>query len=245
MKTGDSIQQKSDYGQDMPGIIITSAVLSVVMLALSYWQLTTYAETDSTQPFIIGTALAVLGVFLLTTSLAGIWSSRKGKLILRDKVMSLLRFKGNETVLDLGCGKGLLLIEAAKRLPEGKAIGADLWDKTLEYSYTAQMAINNAAIEGVADRVEVVTADAQSMPFANETFDVVMTSLMMHHVPDTQKAISEMIRVLKPGGKLVIADVNSKRFIPLFKRAGLKKVENHYATRLFFVPAKIVTGVKS
>lgn len=244
MKTTNSTQQKSDYGQDMPGIVITSAVLSVIMLALSYWQLKTFMKTDLTQNLIIGSALVALGVFLLTTSLAGIWSSRKGKLILRDKVMSLVRFKGNETVLDLGCGKGLLLIEAAKRLPKGKAIGADLWDKTLEYSYTAQMALNNAIAEGVADRVEVVTADAQSMPFANEMFDTVMTSLMMHHIPDTKKAISEMVRVLKPGGTLLIADVNGKRFAPIFKEMGLNNVEMHRATRLFFVPAIVIKGEK-
>jgi len=244
MKSTSSTQKKSDYGQDMPGIVITSAILSIVILALSYWQLKKYMEIDSTQNLFVGMALAVLGVFLLTTSLAGIWSSRRGKLILRNKVMSLLRFKGNETVLDLGCGKGLLLIEAAKRLPAGKAVGADLWDKTLEYSYTAQMALNNAVAEGVADRVEVVTADAQSMPFANESFDTVMTSLMMHHVPDTQKAVSEMVRVLKPGGRLLIADVNGKRFVTVLKEMGLNNVEMHRATRLFFVPAIIIKGEK-
>jgi uncharacterized membrane protein len=64
--------------------------IGVVMLALSYWQIKTYQETDSTQNLIIGSALVVLGVFLLTTSLAGIWSSRKGKLILRKQVISLV-----------------------------------------------------------------------------------------------------------------------------------------------------------
>jgi arsenite methyltransferase len=246
MKINNSNQsKKADYGQDMPGIIITAFIAGIVLTALAIWQYQRYYTGESNQTLVMVIVLASFAILLFTLAIVGMWSSRFGKLILRDKVLGKLNFKGSESTLDLGCGKGLLLIEAAKRTPDGKATGADLWDKTLEYSYTAQMALNNAKIEGVSERVEVVTADAQAMPFADNSFDTVMTSLMMHHVSDTNKALNEMIRVTKPGGTIVIADVNSKRFVPMLKSLGLSKVESYFATRLFFIPAYVIMGVKS
>jgi arsenite methyltransferase len=243
MKKDSHIQsKKADYGQDMPGIIITTSIIGIIFMALAGLLYHHYYITGNLLMVII---FALLAVLMFSLSIVGIWSSRYGKLILRDKVLSKLSFNGSESTLDIGCGKGLLLIETAKRTSTGKATGADLWDKTLEYSYTPQMALNNAQIEGVSDRVEVVTADVQAMPFANSSFDIVMTSLMMHHVPDINKALSEIVRVTKPGGTIVIADVNSNRFVPMFKSLGLLRVESHYATRLFFVPAYVVIGVKS
>jgi cyclopropane fatty-acyl-phospholipid synthase-like methyltransferase len=56
-----------------------------------------------------------------------LYSSRVGKLRMRGLVIDALGLRGNERVLDVGCGRGLLLIEAAKRLPEGEAVGLDLW----------------------------------------------------------------------------------------------------------------------
>ena len=237
--------KKADYGQDMPGIIITASIAGIVFTVLAIWQYQRYNTGENNQTLVMVIVLSSFAILLFTLAIVGMWSSRFGKLILRDKVLGKLNFKGSESTLDLGCGNGLLLIEAAKRTPDGKATGADLWDKTLEYSYTAQMALNNAKIEGVSERVEVVTADAQAMPFADNSFDIVMTSLMMHHVPDTNKALNEMIRVTKPGGTIVIADVNSKRFVPMLKSLGLSKVESYFATRLFFIPAYVVMGVKS
>jgi len=246
MKTNKNNQsKKANYGQDMPGIIITALFLGILLAALAIWQYQNYITGHNNQTLVIVIVFASFGLLFFTMAIVGIWSSRYGKLILRDKVLSKLNFKGSEKILDLGCGKGLLIIEAAKKIQGGKAVGADLWDNTLEYSYTAQMVLNNAEIEGVSNRVEVVTADAQDMPFANNSFDIVMTSLMMHHVPDKNKALKEMIRVTKPGGTIVIADVNSKRFIPMLKSLGLFHVESHFATRLFLVPACIVMGIKS
>jgi arsenite methyltransferase len=246
MKTNRNKQSmKADYGQDMPGIIITASILATILLTLAFWQYHQYIVSQSNQHLIITIVFALLGILLITMAISGIWSSRYGKLILRDKVLSKLNFKGNETVLDLGCGKGLLLIEAAKRIPKGKAIGADLWEKTLEYKYSPQMVLDNAKIEGVSDRIEVITANAQVLPFTDNSFDIVMTSLMMHHVPDINKALAEMVRVLKPGGTIVIADVNSKRYVPILKSLGLAQVDSHFATRLFLVPTYIIMGLKS
>jgi arsenite methyltransferase len=244
MKT-NQIKQKANYGQDMPGIILVAIILSIVLMVLAFWQYhlyeTRYIHKDLLASLVLG-SIALLFIFMASV---GIWSSRFGKFILRDKVLSKLNFKDTETILDLGCGRGLLLIEAAKRLSRGKAVGADLWLGNLEYKNSAQMVIENAKIENVLERIEVVTADALALPFADSSFDKVLTSLMMHHVADTKKALNEMVRVLKPGGTLVIADVNSKQYIPILRSMGIDKIESDYATRLFLVPAYIVKGLKS
>jgi len=229
----------------MPGIIVASSILAFALLSLAIWQYNRYSLNEvNPHPVTAIILVSTASLFLFITAV-GIWTSRYGKLLLRDKVLSRLSFKGSETILDLGCGRGLLLIEAAKKIPNGKAIGADLWLGNLEYKNSPQMVLDNAKIEKVSDRVEVITADAENLPFAENSFDMVMTSLMMHHVHDTNKALAEMFRVLKPGGTLVIADVNSKRFVPVFKSLGLNQVEIHYSTRLLFIPAYVIMGKKS
>jgi ubiquinone/menaquinone biosynthesis C-methylase UbiE len=67
----------------------------------------------------------------------------------------------------------------------------------------------NAALAGVADRVQVESADSRDLPFADGRFDIVLTSLMLHHMDTAGRvtAVREMVRTLKPGGKLVIADI--------------------------------------
>ena len=246
MKTNQNKQlKKADYGQDMPGIIVAVSILALVLLALAFWQYRQNAVNQSSQCSITSMILASIAVIFIFIAFIGIWSSRFGKLILRDKVLSKLAINGSESILDIGCGRGLLLIELAKKIPQGKATGVDLWLGNLEYKNSPQMVLDNASVEGVSNRIEVITADALALPFNNNSFDMVTTSLMMHHLTDIYKALNEMVRVLKPGGTLVIADVNSKRYVPILKSLGFMQIEIHYATRLFLVPAYIVICLKS
>jgi SAM-dependent methyltransferase len=237
--------RKVNYGQDMPGIIIATSILAIVLIVIAIWQYHQYALSFNNQNLIASIILFSIAVLFLFIDFVGIWSSRYGKLKLKDKVLSKLNFQGSESILDIGCGRGLLLVEAAKHIPKGKATGVDLWLGNLEFKNTPQMVLENAKIEGVSDRTEVLTADAQALPFNDNTFDVVMTSLMMHHISDINTALHEMVRVLKPGGTLVIADVNSIRYAKMLQSLGLVNVETHYATRLFLVPAYIVKGEKT
>jgi arsenite methyltransferase len=246
MKSTDKYQaQRANYGQDMKGIVIFAASMSLLFLSLAFWQFIAYISSNCNYKlnlFIIVAAFAILFIFITIVS---IWSSRRGKLKLRDKLMNNLKLNGTELILDLGCGNGLLLLEAAKRIPLGKAIGADNWSKTLEYQYNAQMVLNNAKIEGVLDRIEVITADALSIPFPENSFDVVMTSLMIHHISDKAQVFKEMLRVLKPEGIVIIADVMAKRYITVLELLEVKDISSKYATRLFFMPVYLVKGSKS
>jgi arsenite methyltransferase len=67
--------------------------------------------------------------------------------------------------LDVGCGRGLMLVGAGKWLTSGKAIGIDLWQQQDQANNSSSATLSNAAIEGVADRIEVKTADMCELPF--------------------------------------------------------------------------------
>ena len=109
-----------------------------------------------------------------------------------------------------------MLIEAARRLPRGRAVGADLWTND-QSGNGADATLANAVAAGVADRVEVHTADMTSLPFADASFDVVTSALAIHNIAaqqDRYRAVDEALRVLRPGGQLLIADISfqAKRY---------------------------------
>jgi ubiquinone/menaquinone biosynthesis C-methylase UbiE len=124
-------------------------------------------------------------------------------------VLDGLQLAGDETLLDVGCGHGLLLIGAAKRLPRGRAVGIDLWSQVDQGNNSKEATLRNAELEGVADRVEVHTGDMRQMPFADATFDAVVANLAIYNVPSHEgrrQAISEIVRMLTPGGRVALMD---------------------------------------
>lgn len=138
-----------------------------------------------------------------------IYATRSGKFVVWDRVLDELRLRGDETVLDLGCGRGAVLLAAAKRLPQGHAVGVDLWQAD-QTDNSTEATLANAALENVADRVELHTADMTALPLADESVDVVVSSLAIHNIPShagRRQALDEAVRVVRPGGRLAIADL--------------------------------------
>jgi SAM-dependent methyltransferase len=87
--------------------------------------------------------------------------------------------------------------------------------------------LRNAALEGVADRVEVVEADARSMPFEPGTFDVVVSMLCLHNIDRGRNdALGEIVRVLKPGGSILISDFADTREASAFLASAGLDVEH-------------------
>jgi arsenite methyltransferase len=155
-------------------------------------------------------------------------SSRAGKLAGRDRVLDDLPWRGDESVLDVGCGRGLLLIGAAKRLTTGRAVGLDLWRRQDQAGNDPAATLANARAEGVAERVELCDGDARRLPFDDSTFDVVVSSLALHNIVGAAgraTAIGEIARVLRPGGHVAILDYrNTGQYAAVLITAGLRDV---------------------
>jgi arsenite methyltransferase len=106
-----------------------------------------------------------------------------------------------ETVVDIGCGAGMDLLLAARRVgPEGRAIGVDMTDAMVE------RARKSSAASG-KEQIEVRKGDATSLPVADETIDVVISNGVLNLVPEKELAFAEIVRVLKSGGRLHLADI--------------------------------------
>ncbi|MFF2352773.1 class I SAM-dependent methyltransferase [Kitasatospora sp. NPDC058115] len=145
--------------------------------------------------------LASAGVYLHTTL--------RGKLRVWERELDRIGLKGDERLLDLGCGRGAVLVAAARRLPAGHADGADLWSREDQSGNDSAVTLANAAAAGVAGRVAVHTADITALPFADDSFDVVTSALVIHNIPtreERERALDEAMRVLRPGGQLLVAD---------------------------------------
>lgn len=185
------------YGVDAPGIPAVFGAAGVACwLAAAWWT-----------PGRI--ALAAAGSVLLCLTGVYLHTTLRGKLRIWERELDRAGLTGDEQLLDLGCGRGAVLIEAAKRLPAGRAVGADLWSKD-QSGNRPDATLANARAAGVADRVEVHTADMTALPFADGSFDVVTSAMAIHNIPGADgrlRAVDEAMRVLRPGGQLLIADI--------------------------------------
>jgi hypothetical protein len=219
--------ERADYGIDAP-VVVRNLFLAGVS-GLSVWSIARFAvwfmHLHPTR-FWLEMAGASLNCGVLCTVM-GLWilyESTIGKKIKRDRLLDQLVWTGRERVLDVGCGRGLLLIGAAKRLSTGTATGIDIWQAEDLTGNHADAALENARREGVAHKVEVQTADMRQMPFAGEMFDVVVSRAAIHNIYNAEgrdKAIREVARVLKPGGIAAIDDIRHLRqYARIFSRSG-------------------------
>jgi arsenite methyltransferase len=152
---------------------------------------------------------AVLAAGMAATVALYMYATRSGKFVVWDRILRDLRLHGEETVLDLGCGRGAVLLAAAKLLPGGRAIGVDLWQAD-QTDNSPETTLANAVAEAVADRIEVHTADMTALPLADESVDVIVSNLAIHNIgthAGRRQALDEAVRVLRPGGRLAIADM--------------------------------------
>ena len=146
-------------------------------------------------------------------------------------IVSLLHLKGDDRVLDLGCGTGVLTRMIADKLVqggEGVCIGIDAAAKMVSVARKKRQTDNC--------RFEVMAAE--SLSFKDESFNSVVSSLFFHHVEKElkEKSLSEAFRVLKTGGSLVIADMH----IPTTKMGALIS----HTSRWFFMQPQIGENIR-
>lgn len=240
--------RRADYGIDAPTVVRNLLIAGGLCVALALgWLIGLYPVDFGTGIPFASMALWA-GIPLLLTGLAMIYGSKVGKLRMRERLLDTIPWRGDELVLDVGCGRGLLLVAAARRLKTGKVIGVDIWQKSDLAGNRLEATLANAAAEGVADRVTVQDGDARKLPFADAHFDVIVSSSALHNIYKTeerQQALREVARVLKPGGHVAIFDIrHTREYVQLLQASGLVDVNRSGPWFLFVIPAHIVTGVK-
>jgi len=188
----------------------------------------------------------VTAVSLFATGCWMLYSSKVLKPRIARQMIEDLHLQGGEKLLDLGCGRGLFLIESAKQLLRGNAHGIDLWQTQDQSGNRIETTLENARLENVA--VEIKTGDMRSLPFPDDYFNVVISSLAIHNIP-TEKgrraALSEMLRVLAPGGKFALLDIQyGPKYAKFLIGNGAKEVVCSRPSRFYCPPIRMITGKK-
>lgn len=241
------LRRRGEYGFD--GNIIGylgMAAMTVVLLVA--------AAALARAGFVGVTAITVLVSILLLTTLAfGLHTTRRGKFLVWAEILDSLPLRGDERVLDIGCGRGAVLTMVAERLPRGCAVGIDIWSKADQSGNGVAAAEHNLVAEGVRERCKLVTGDMRSMPFPDASFDVMVSSLAIHNIlcrAGRSQAIEEIVRVLAPGGHVAIADLAWTRgYAQKLEALGFVGVKRqHMGWRFWWGPAfpatALVTGTK-
>jgi len=214
---------KVNYGIDAPGImrnlILFGAIVIGIGVSINLFKVNTIVQFICYLVQFTGAILFILGIAMFVYGL-------KGKYRTRDLMLSKIKWTGNETVLDIGTGQGLLMNGAAKYLTTGRSIGIDIWSSKDLSDNSINKTLENATLEGVEDKIEVRNEDVRSLTFEDNTFDVILSLLCIHNIEskeDQEKACFEIARVLKPNGTVLIGDyIPTTEYAKAFTKAGLK-----------------------
>lgn len=191
------------YGLDAPPV-----VRNLALAALAGWILFAFAVAGTLPVWVQFFGYPAIGFTLGAVSM--LWGSRFGKVRRRERLLDRLPWRGDECVLDLGCGRGLLAVGAARRVPRGRVIGVDIWQAEDLSGNRPEAVAANARREGVDAHVEVRTADMRQLPLDDASIDAVVSMTAIHNIyqpAGRERALDEAVRVLKPGGCILIDDI--------------------------------------
>ena len=204
------------YGVDAPAWV---AVL-LVLVAGNALQLVIAPTPWSASGLVVTVAAVGLGAH------AGL----RGKFVVWAELLDGGRGQVPARILDLGCGRGAVLVAAALRAPQAHAVGVDRWRSGDQSGNRASATMANAATAGGGDRVTLCTADVRALPMRDGWADLVVSSLAVHNLRsprDRATALHEAARVLAPGGRVIVVDFAgaARRYPRWLVDAGLSDVE--------------------
>lgn len=239
---------KAGYGIDEHRTIIELFVAGGLAVAVGF-VISAYTRVTNPQAAELGLIVGPsVGFLILVVASALYWSSRLGKQREMRKLVGNIPWGGEEVVLDLGCGRGLGMVDAAKRLQAGFAVGVDTWPKSRLSGNDPKSIWANAAAEDVGEKVAPVKGASMQLPFASGSVDVVLSGVSMHRQAsrkNREALFLEVNRVLKDGGRIGILDAgNGIEYAALLRKIGLFDVEMHRLRFSGFPPFHVVVGRK-
>jgi arsenite methyltransferase len=234
---------KLDYGIDAPGLVrffFSAGTVAAVLFFATHFLL----GYSPVWRLLVVFLLAIAAIYLIGMGVLMLYWSKVAKVRQRERTLDLIPWRGDERVLDVGCGRGLMLIGAALRLTTGRATGIDIWDAKDQSANSPQGTRDNAGKADVLDKIDIQTGDMRKLPFEDRSFDVVVSHWVVHNLADEANrnlALSEMARVLCPGGHLILCDIEHRdAYVAKLKALGLQDC------RMFFQPiADAILGALS
>ena len=239
--------RRPDYGIDAPNVLRNLLLIGAACLFAGYFgpRAIHFGQiTFLPHPMLLGT-----GGLLVIEGLLFLFYVKIGKFHHRDLLLALHPWRGDEQVLDVGCGRGLLLAAAAKRLDRGgAATGIDIWSNEDMGGNSEVATQHNLELERISHRCTLVSVAAQEMSFPDGSFDVILSNLCLHNIYDREqrfRALQQIARVLKPGGVAILSDYkHTGEYAQHLRQAGLW-IERGWGNPLYtFPPLRIVIARK-
>jgi arsenite methyltransferase len=240
---------KPDYGVDAPAVMRNFFLIGALFLLLAIFA-----------PHIIHLGPVELSArgfywpagFLIGEGFLFLLYVKVGKFRHRDFMLSLHAWRGDEQVLDVGCGRGLLLAGAAKRIAaisgNGHATGIDVWSNVDMGGNSSAATQHNLELEGISNFCTLLSEPAQTMSCPDTTFDVIVSNLCLHNIydaPTRRQALRQIVRVLKPGGVALISDYKlTGEYAKEFSYAGLLVEKRRGSFITTFPPLTVIVARK-
>jgi arsenite methyltransferase len=245
-----STSAKPDYGIDAPAVMRNLFLIGALCLLAGIFlppNLHLFSAVSLNTHFLLWTA-----GFLIAEGLLFLLYVKVGKFRHRDFMLGLHLWRGDENVLDVGCGRGLLLAGAAKRIAAvsgtGHATGIDVWSNVDMGGNSAAATQHNLDIEGISSLCTLISQPAQEMSFPDATFDVIVSNLCIHNIydaPTRRQALQQIVRVLKPGGIALISDYKrTGEYANEFHNSGLIVEKRRGSMLTTFPPLTVVVARK-
>jgi arsenite methyltransferase len=212
------------FGVDAPMVPLALGATAVLLVSIGIVLMITNG-------LVAGLVAVIFGLFFGLCVFSYLYTTLYGKFVWWSDLLDDAGLRGNECAVDLGCGRGAVLVSLAKRLTRGRVSGIDLWRSRDQSGNDIEATKHNARACGVADRVELNTGNITTLPYDDGQFDLVVSSLAIHNLKareDRRQAITEAVRVLEPGGKIIIADIShAEDYADWLTEAGMEAVTLH------------------